>query len=126
MEEQDDQNSPQPLIMRSYRRHRRQAKWGTRSLFIPLATFLWGIFWYLMMKQPSLPDGAATDNTSSWLALLIGATVIQAAGIAMAIMGLLDPDHKHGHAATGLATNAFVFLAAMIVLALRIFSQSVG
>ncbi len=112
--------------MRSYRRHRKQAKWGTWSLFVPPVTFLWVIFWYLMMKQPPLPGGPATDAASSWLVLLIGAIAIEAVGIALAITGLRDTHHKHAHAAAGLALNAFILLAAIIALALRIFSQSVG
>ena len=126
MEDRDQANAAQPLIMRSYRRHRRQARWGTWSLFVPLASFFWVIFWYLMMKQPSLPGSTVADNSSSWLVMLVGTGVLEIIGIALAVTGLLDTYHKHAHAAIGLAINAFIFIAAMIILAMRLFSQSVG
>jgi len=125
MAQREDDNAAQPLVMRHYRRHRRQAKWGTWSLFVPLLTLLWAIFWYLMMKRPSLPDGIESDTAWMWMAMLIGIAVIEAAGCVIAIIGLLDTYHKHAHSAAGLAINAFIFVAVVIVLFMRWFANSV-
>ena len=119
-------NPNEPLVMRSYRRHRRQAKWGTYSLFVPLATGLWGVFWYLMMSRPRLPGANEGTSSTEWLTMMIGIAVISLIGVVMAAAGMLDGYHKHGRAAAGLAINSVILVAAVIMIFFRVFSQSVG
>lgn len=122
----EEPNPNEPLVMRSYRRHRRQAKWGTYSLFMPLATGLWGVFWYLMMSKPRMPGASAGTSSTEWLTMMIGVAVISLIGVVMAAAGMLDGYHKHGRAAAGLAINSVILVTAVIMIFFRVFSQSVG
>ena len=125
MDPTEPTNPNEPLIMRSYRRHRRQAKWGTYSLFVPLATGLWGVFWYLMMSKPRVPGASEGVSSSEWLTMMIGIAVTSLIGVVMAAAGMLDGYHKHGRAAVGLMINSVILVASIIILFFRVLSQNV-
>ncbi len=115
----------QPLVMRSYRRHRKQSRWGTYSLFAPPVAVLWVVFWYLMSNRPSLTRGTSALSGES-LAMIVGCAVISLIGAALATAGMLDGYYKHGRAAMGLTINTILLVGAGILFFFRVFSQSVG
>jgi hypothetical protein len=121
---EESESNPQ-LIFRSYRRHRRQSRWGTCSLFAPPVALLWCTFWYLMMNRPSLQNQGRAISTEL-IALAAGCALISLIGASLATAGMLDGYHKHGRAALGLAINCVLLVAVAAAFCLRVFSTSVA
>lgn len=124
MQEPPESNSPQPLIFRSYRRHRLQSRWGSASLLMPVVAGLWCVFWYLVMSKPRLPGAAQQAGAANWLALVIGAALFSIVGIVLAALGLRDRQHKHDRAALGLGLNAIFLVAIGIAHLVRMLANA--
>lgn len=122
----EEKSPPQPLVFRSYRRHRKQSRWGTVSLFVPPAALLWATFWYLMSSRRRPADAQVTGINDEIIILIAGCAVISLAGVALAAAGMLDSNHKHNRAVIGLAINTVILVGMGVLFFLRLFAQSVA